>query len=179
MAGQRGWGWSGPCGTCLCSSYWGPARSFVPFVGFALILVGYSYFLAAVRQAGGKRTMAGLVAHGWVYAFAPLFPTIVMAEGAAQQRDWIRAGLTLLAGVLAMIVRAPGDPDRTIYTSAATREEAAMGSYAEAIDILEAELQQVEYTFAGPSPEGWAMPTKLVPIDSTQPPWTVFELAGT
>jgi len=29
----------------------------------------------------------------------------VMAEGAAQQRYWIWAGLTLLAGVLAMIVR--------------------------------------------------------------------------
>ena len=28
-----------------------------------------------------------------------------MAEGAAQQRYWIWAGLTLLAGVLAMIVR--------------------------------------------------------------------------
>jgi len=37
--------------------------------------------------------------------FVPLFPTIVMAEGAAQQRYWIWAGLTLLAGVLAMIVR--------------------------------------------------------------------------
>jgi hypothetical protein len=58
-----------------------------------------------VRQAAGKRTMAGLVAHGWGNAFVPLFPTIVMAEGAAQQRYWIWAGLTLLTGVLAMIVR--------------------------------------------------------------------------
>ena len=33
------------------------------------------------------------------------FPTIVMAKGAAQQRYWIWASLTLLAGVLAMIVR--------------------------------------------------------------------------
>lgn len=53
-----------------------------------------------------------------------------------------------------------------------------MGSYDEAIDILEAELQLVESTFAGLSPEEWAMPTKLVPLDSSQPPWTVFELAG-
>jgi hypothetical protein len=34
-----------------------------------------------------------------------LFPTIVMAKGAAQQRYWIWASLTLLVGVLAMIVR--------------------------------------------------------------------------
>jgi hypothetical protein len=49
--------------------------------------------------------MAGLVAHGWGNAFVPLFPTIVMAQGAAQTRYWIWAGLTLLAGVVAMIVR--------------------------------------------------------------------------
>ena len=38
-------------------------------------------------------------------AFVPLFPTIVMAGGAAQQRYWIWAGLTVMAGVTAMIVR--------------------------------------------------------------------------
>lgn len=58
-----------------------------------------------MREAAGKRTMAGLVAHGWGNAFVPLFPTIVMAEGAAQPRYWIWAGLTLLAGLLAMVVR--------------------------------------------------------------------------
>jgi len=83
----------------------GTSQRFVPFVGFALVMIGYSYFFAAVRQVAGKRTMAGLVAHGWGNAFVPLFPTIVMAEGAAQQRYWIWAGLTLLAGALAMIVR--------------------------------------------------------------------------
>jgi uncharacterized protein len=83
----------------------GTSQRFVPFVGFALVLIGYSYFFAAIRAAAGKRTMAGLVAHGWGNAFVPLFPTLVMAEGAAQQRYWIWAGLTLLAGVLAMIVR--------------------------------------------------------------------------
>jgi hypothetical protein len=83
----------------------GTTQIFVPFLGFALVLIGYSYFFAWVRQASGKRTMAGLVAHGWGNAFVPLFPTLVMAGGAAQQRYWIWAGLTLLAGVVAMIVR--------------------------------------------------------------------------
>ena len=58
-----------------------------------------------MRQAAGKRTMAGLVTHGWANAVVPLFPTLVMAKGAAQQRYWIWASLTLLVGVLAMIVR--------------------------------------------------------------------------
>ena len=82
----------------------GKDQSFVPFA-FVILLVGYSYFYAAMRQAAGKRTMAGLVTHGWANAVVPLFPTIVMAKGAAQQRYWIWASLTLLVGVLAMIVR--------------------------------------------------------------------------
>ncbi|MDO8847679.1 MAG: type II CAAX endopeptidase family protein [Coriobacteriia bacterium] len=98
----------------------GTSQRYVPFVGFTLVLIGYSYLYAAVREAAGKRTMAGLVAHGWGNAFVPLFPTIVMAEGAAQPRYWIWAGLTLLAGVVAMVVRSrraqsrlgsPGLPD--------------------------------------------------------------------
>ena len=83
----------------------GTSQSFVPFAGFALLIVGYSYFFAAMRQAAGKRTMAGLVTHGWANTVVPLFPTLVMAKGAAQQRYWIWASLTLLVGVLAMIVR--------------------------------------------------------------------------
>jgi uncharacterized protein len=83
----------------------GSTQTFVPFVGFVPLLVGYSYFYAAIRQAAGKRTLASLVAHGWGNAFVPLFPTIVMIKGAAQQRYWIWVGLTLLVGVLAMIVR--------------------------------------------------------------------------
>jgi hypothetical protein len=53
-----------------------------------------------------------------------------------------------------------------------------MGSFEDAIDILETELTGVEGVFNGLSPEEWAMPTKLVPVDPDQKPWTVFELAG-
>lgn len=83
----------------------GTSQRFAPFLGFTLVLIGYSYLYAAVREAAGRRTMAGLVAHGWGNAFVPLFPTIVMTEGKAQPRYWIWAGLTLLAGVVAMVVR--------------------------------------------------------------------------
>lgn len=83
----------------------GTSQRFAPFLGFMLLLLGYSYLYAAVRQAAGKRTMSGLIAHGWGNAFVPLFPTLVMSDGAPQQRYWIWAALTLLAGVVAMIVR--------------------------------------------------------------------------
>jgi hypothetical protein len=53
-----------------------------------------------------------------------------------------------------------------------------MGSYAETISVLEAELAAVERVFAGLADDEWRLPTKLVPVDPDLPYWTVFELAG-
>ena len=53
-----------------------------------------------------------------------------------------------------------------------------MGTYEESIGILEKELAGVEAVFAGLTPDEWAMPTKLRPLDESLPHWTVFELAG-
>jgi hypothetical protein len=36
----------------------------------------------------------------------------------------------------------------------------------------------VEQVFGGLTPQEWAMPTRLVPVDAELPHWTVFELAG-
>ena len=51
-------------------------------------------------------------------------------------------------------------------------------TYGQSIDILETELGRVQQAFAGLNPEEWSRPTKLVPLDPSKPPWTVFELAG-
>jgi len=53
-----------------------------------------------------------------------------------------------------------------------------MGSYEDAISVLEAELAAVERLFAGLSEDQWRLPTKLVPVGPDLPHWTVFELAG-
>ncbi len=53
-----------------------------------------------------------------------------------------------------------------------------MPSYSETVDILETELQQIEAVFRQLSDEQWELPTKLVPLDTEQKRWTVFELAG-
>jgi hypothetical protein len=55
---------------------------------------------------------------------------------------------------------------------------AATGAYERAIDTLDAELRAVEAVFRALSVEDWQARTKLEPIDSTLPYWTVFELAG-
>jgi hypothetical protein len=60
----------------------------------------------------------------------------------------------------------------------AIEEEDQVVSYEDAINTLEKELDGVEAVFSGLSPDQWALPTKLVPVDAQKKPWTVFELAG-
>lgn len=83
----------------------GTSQMYMPFAGFVLLITGYSWFLAWVRQASGKRTLAGLIAHGWANAFVPLFPTVVMVEGAAQPRYWLWVSLTFVIGLVTMALR--------------------------------------------------------------------------
>jgi membrane protease YdiL (CAAX protease family) len=83
----------------------GTSQTFMPFFGFMLLMIGYSWFFAWVRQASGKRTMAGLIMHGLSNAFVPLFPTLVMVEGAAQPRFWIWISLTFVIGLVTMAIR--------------------------------------------------------------------------
>jgi hypothetical protein len=53
-----------------------------------------------------------------------------------------------------------------------------MGSYEDDVRTLEVELGRVEQAFRDLTGEQWQAPTKLRPLDETQPHWTVFELAG-
>ena len=53
-----------------------------------------------------------------------------------------------------------------------------MGTYADAVQTLDAELRQVEQAFRGLTEDDWRRPTLLQPVDAALPPWTLFELAG-
>jgi hypothetical protein len=53
-----------------------------------------------------------------------------------------------------------------------------MTSYAEMIDILEAELGGVSAAFASLDEQAWLARTQLVPVEPDLPRWTLFELAG-
>jgi len=46
------------------------------------------------------------------------------------------------------------------------------------VAVLADELNRVEEVFRQLTPEEWARPTRLVPVDAALPHWTVFELAG-
>ncbi len=53
-----------------------------------------------------------------------------------------------------------------------------MGDYESSVTVLADELGRVERVFRELTPQEWAMPTRLVPVDTALPHWTVFELAG-
>ena len=53
-----------------------------------------------------------------------------------------------------------------------------MGSYEDAVQTLDAELQRVEQAFRGLTADDWRTPTLLRPVDDTLTRWTLFELAG-
>lgn len=53
-----------------------------------------------------------------------------------------------------------------------------MGSYEDSLDLLERELQRVGDTFSSLSEADWRTETRLEPLDTERPRWTVFELAG-
>jgi hypothetical protein len=77
----------------------------MPFFGFMLITIGYSYFYSWVREASGRRLFSGLVVHGAGNAFAALFPSLVPETGANQIRYWINALLALIIGILVVVIR--------------------------------------------------------------------------
>ncbi|HUK67231.1 MAG TPA: hypothetical protein VLW50_00495 [Streptosporangiaceae bacterium] len=53
-----------------------------------------------------------------------------------------------------------------------------MSDYLADVQLLEAELAQVEQAFRGLADSDWRRPTLLQPPGDTLPPWTIFELAG-
>jgi hypothetical protein len=53
-----------------------------------------------------------------------------------------------------------------------------MSDYLTDVQLLEAELVQVERAFRGLADSDWRRPTLLQPPGGTLPLWTIFELAG-
>src|SRR5215212_4552131 len=53
-----------------------------------------------------------------------------------------------------------------------------MGTYEQAVDVLDTELRGVLQTFRSLTDDQWKTPTLLQPVGAELPPWTLFELAG-
>jgi uncharacterized protein len=81
----------------------GTTQASMPIVAFAIGLIGLSFFFSWVVKASGGRPMAGLMVHGTVNAFIPLFPTIVTEEDPSQVRWWLHQVLLLAVGMVFML----------------------------------------------------------------------------
>lgn len=109
--------WLGSIILALVWAFWhiplwfipGTSQTYVNFIGFFMLTLGYSFILSRVMKASGKRPLAALFAHGVANAFVPLFPTIIMKLGVPQPRYWIWTSLTLLIGIVIMAVGSKGD----------------------------------------------------------------------
>jgi len=82
----------------------GTSQTYMNFLGFMMLTVGYSYFFSWIMKSSGNRPLAGLIAHGTANAFVPIFPVIIMKPGAPQVRFWIWVSLTLIIGIVFLII---------------------------------------------------------------------------
>jgi uncharacterized protein len=83
----------------------GNSQVFIPALGFMFLTVGYSWFLAWLRAASGKRVLSAIYAHGLLNVFGTIFPTVINAPGVGQVRYWIWSGLFLVLGFIATTTR--------------------------------------------------------------------------
>jgi uncharacterized protein len=82
----------------------GVSQTYMNFGGFIMLMLGYSLFYSWVREASGKRPLAGMIAHGTANAFVPLFPVVVLSVSAVQVRYWIWVSLTLVIGIVFLLI---------------------------------------------------------------------------
>ncbi len=78
---------------------------YFPFVAFMLFCIGFSFILSWLRQASGKRLMAGIYTHGVANTIMGLFPILVMKENVTQSRFWVCSILMFLVGISVMFIR--------------------------------------------------------------------------
>lgn len=83
----------------------GTSQSYMNFIGFCMLTIGYSFIFSWIVKASGGRPFSALVAHGTANAFIPVFPILVMEDGVLQTRFWIWVSLTFLIGLLIAFFR--------------------------------------------------------------------------
>jgi membrane protease YdiL (CAAX protease family) len=82
----------------------GTNQTYMNFIGFIMLTIGYSFFFPWVVRASGNRPFSALIAHGTANAFIPLFPVIIMNKDVTQIRYWIWVSVTLIIGIIVMVI---------------------------------------------------------------------------
>jgi membrane protease YdiL (CAAX protease family) len=82
----------------------GTSQTYMNFIGFIMLTLGYSFFFSWIMKSSGKRPLVGLIVHGTANAFIPVFPTIIMTPGVLQTRFWIWTSFTLIIGIVTLSI---------------------------------------------------------------------------
>jgi membrane protease YdiL (CAAX protease family) len=77
----------------------------VPFLGFLIMTIGYSFIYSWIIEASGKRLLSGLIVHGTGNVFSGVFPNIIPGNGCLQPRHWIYCSLVLIIGLIIVVIR--------------------------------------------------------------------------
>jgi membrane protease YdiL (CAAX protease family) len=77
----------------------------VPFLGFLIMTIGYSFIYSWIIEASGKRLLSGLIVHGTGNVFSSVFPNIIPGNGWLQPRHWIYCSLVLIIGIIIVVIR--------------------------------------------------------------------------
>ena len=78
----------------------GTSQASMPFVAFAIGLIGLSFFFSWLVKEAGGRPLAGLLVHGTSNALIPLFPTVATVADPSQVRWWLHQTLLLVVGAV-------------------------------------------------------------------------------
>jgi membrane protease YdiL (CAAX protease family) len=77
----------------------------VPFLGFTIMTIGYSFIFSWIIETSGNRLLSGLIIHGTGNTFSALFPNIIPDNGWAQPRYWIYCTIIFFIGIIIAIMR--------------------------------------------------------------------------
>jgi membrane protease YdiL (CAAX protease family) len=77
----------------------------IPFPGFLIMTIGYSYIFSWIIEASGKRLLSGLIVHGTGNIFSNIFTNIIPGNGWDQPRFWIYCTLIIIIGLIIVMKR--------------------------------------------------------------------------
>lgn len=80
----------------------GTSQSNMPFLGFTLLILGWSFIFSWLMRLSGYRPFTGLFIHGFANFISLVFPT---SGGEDHGQFWFRSLLTLMAGLIITLFR--------------------------------------------------------------------------
>ncbi|MDR0483665.1 MAG: CPBP family intramembrane metalloprotease [Alphaproteobacteria bacterium] len=95
---------------------YGSSQSFMPFIAFAFLTIGYSFFFSWIIEFSGGRLFAGMFVHGLANSLAPFFPFLNL-QANTQPRFWIYALSMFIIGLIIVLFRTSKNRTKTTKKS--------------------------------------------------------------